>query len=217
MSGTVGAVLDPIFSLRRPRLSAGASAEVTFTTFVARARERHSARRSVSRFVQRAARTRPVLGAGTGGAARSRNHAGRRGAVSGARRAPDLRASRLQGLAPKGEEVTARAKGAVGTRDFRRLADSSGDARCIAGLSSVRQLLRVHHYWRLKGLACDLVILNLHPATYLQELHDELLATVLASSEVRISRSPRRRVYSSRRSVEAGRHRSPVQRWQEFR
>jgi cellobiose phosphorylase len=52
-----------------------------------------------------------------------------------------------------------------------------------AGLSSVRQLLRVHHYWRLKGLACDLVILSLHPPTYLQELHDELLSTVLASSE----------------------------------
>ena len=41
----------------------------------------------------------------------------------------------------------------------------------------------MHHYWRLKGLACDLVILSLHPPTYLQELSDELLSTVLASSE----------------------------------
>jgi cyclic beta-1,2-glucan synthetase len=47
----------------------------------------------------------------------------------------------------------------------------------------VRQLLKVHNYWRMKGLMCDLVILNEHPPTYLQELNDELLSTVMASSE----------------------------------
>ena len=51
------------------------------------------------------------------------------------------------------------------------------------GLPSVRQLLKVHHYWRMKGLVCDLVFLNEHPPTYLQELNDELLSTVMASSE----------------------------------
>src|SRR5207253_2783138 len=51
------------------------------------------------------------------------------------------------------------------------------------GLPSVRQLLRTHNYWRLKGITCDLVILNMHPVTYLQELNDELLTTVMASSE----------------------------------
>ena len=51
------------------------------------------------------------------------------------------------------------------------------------GLPSVRQLLKVHHYWRLKGIVCDLVILNEHMPTYLQELNDELLSTVMASSE----------------------------------
>ncbi|MBA2687784.1 MAG: hypothetical protein H0U64_06765, partial [Gemmatimonadaceae bacterium] len=51
------------------------------------------------------------------------------------------------------------------------------------GLASVRQLLRTHHYWRLKGITCDLVLLNMHPASYLQELNDELVATVMTSSE----------------------------------
>ncbi|HZF73333.1 MAG TPA: hypothetical protein VEZ51_07870, partial [Gemmatimonadaceae bacterium] len=51
------------------------------------------------------------------------------------------------------------------------------------GMPSVRQLLRTHHYWRLKGITCDLVILNTHPFTYMQELSDELLATAMASSE----------------------------------
>src|SRR5205809_6419852 len=50
-------------------------------------------------------------------------------------------------------------------------------------MPSVRQLLRTHHYWRLKGITCDLVILNTHPFTYMQELSDELLATAMASSE----------------------------------
>jgi Cellobiose phosphorylase len=66
----------------------------------------------------------------------------------------------------------------------------SGDAPILLatinssdGLPSVRQLLRVHHYWRLKGIICDLVILNEHPATYLQELSDELMSTVMASTE----------------------------------
>ncbi|HMG95640.1 MAG TPA: protein ndvB, partial [Gemmatimonadaceae bacterium] len=51
------------------------------------------------------------------------------------------------------------------------------------GMPSVRQLLRTHHYWRLKGITCDLVILNVHPFSYMQELSDELLATAMASSE----------------------------------
>ena len=40
------------------------------------------------------------------------------------------------------------------------------------GMPSVRQLLRTHHYWRLKGITCDLVILNMHPFTYMQELSE---------------------------------------------
>src|SRR6185369_10321162 len=89
----------------------------------------------------------------------------------------------FKGLAPKGKEIE------LGQNELWSMG-ISGDYPILlatleapAGLSSVRQLLRVHHYWRLKGLACDLVILSLHPPTYLQELNDELLSTVLASSE----------------------------------
>ena len=51
------------------------------------------------------------------------------------------------------------------------------------GLPSVRQLLQAHQYWRIKGVTCDLVILNEHPPSYLQELTDAIMATVMASSE----------------------------------
>jgi cyclic beta-1,2-glucan glucanotransferase len=39
----------------------------------------------------------------------------------------------------------------------------------------VRTLLRAHEYWRMKGLPVDLVILNEHPSSYAQGLHEYLL------------------------------------------
>src|SRR5438093_9314347 len=41
-------------------------------------------------------------------------------------------------------------------------------------LSLVRQALRAQEYWRLKGLSADLVILNEHPVSYLDEMHEQL-------------------------------------------
>jgi cyclic beta-1,2-glucan synthetase len=45
----------------------------------------------------------------------------------------------------------------------------------------IRQLLRAHEYWRLKGLAADLVIINQKPPSYLQDLQGSLEALVHAS------------------------------------
>ena len=45
-------------------------------------------------------------------------------------------------------------------------------------MSTVKELLQAHHYWRLKGLTADLVLLNTYPPTYLQELNDELQQAV---------------------------------------
>ena len=39
-----------------------------------------------------------------------------------------------------------------------------------SGLSLVRQLLHAQEYWRVKGLRADVVILNEHPAEYLDEV-----------------------------------------------
>ena len=50
----------------------------------------------------------------------------------------------------------------------------------IADLQIVRQLLHAHEYWRMKQLPVDLVILNEHPASYAQELHEALEAAVRA-------------------------------------
>ena len=50
-------------------------------------------------------------------------------------------------------------------------------------LPQVRQLLNAHEYLRLKGLTFDLVILNDHPASYIELLQDELLLIVRTSGE----------------------------------
>ncbi|MFQ5702880.1 MAG: GH36-type glycosyl hydrolase domain-containing protein [Gemmatimonadales bacterium] len=44
-----------------------------------------------------------------------------------------------------------------------------------------RQLLRAHEYWRLKGIAADLVILNAKGPSYAQDLQESLEAMVRAS------------------------------------
>jgi cyclic beta-1,2-glucan synthetase len=41
-------------------------------------------------------------------------------------------------------------------------------------LSLVRQALRAQEYWRLKGLSADVVILNDHPVSYQDEIHEQL-------------------------------------------
>jgi cyclic beta-1,2-glucan synthetase len=51
-------------------------------------------------------------------------------------------------------------------------------------LGIARQLVRAHEYWRTKHLAVDLVILNERPGSYLQELHD-LLEALVRTSEAR--------------------------------
>ncbi|HKN49294.1 MAG TPA: carbohydrate-binding protein, partial [Actinomycetota bacterium] len=40
----------------------------------------------------------------------------------------------------------------------------------------VRQVLQAQEYWRLKGLSADVVILNEHPVSYLDEMHGQLAA-----------------------------------------
>jgi cyclic beta-1,2-glucan synthetase len=47
-------------------------------------------------------------------------------------------------------------------------------------LPLVRQVLQAQQYWRLKGLSADVVILNDHPASYLDEMQ-ELLSNLLES------------------------------------
>jgi len=54
----------------------------------------------------------------------------------------------------------------------------------------VRQLVQAHAYWRLTGLAVDLVIWNEEPSGYRQELHEEIMGLVAAGTESHVIDRP---------------------------
>ena len=52
-----------------------------------------------------------------------------------------------------------------------------------ANIDLVRQLIQAHAYWRLKGLAVDLVIWNEDRAGYRQLLHDQIMGLIAAGTQ----------------------------------
>jgi len=54
----------------------------------------------------------------------------------------------------------------------------------------VRQLVQAHAYWRLKGLAVDLVIWNEDHAGYRQLLHDQIMGFIAAGIEAKMTDRP---------------------------
>ena len=46
------------------------------------------------------------------------------------------------------------------------------------GVPLVRQVLQAQEYWRLKGLSADVVIVNEHPASYLDQMQEQLTAVL---------------------------------------
>jgi len=59
-----------------------------------------------------------------------------------------------------------------------------------ANIDLVRQLVQAHAYWRLKGLAVDLVIWNEDHAGYRQLLQDRIMGLIAAGVEVNVTDQP---------------------------
>jgi cellobiose phosphorylase len=59
-----------------------------------------------------------------------------------------------------------------------------------ANIDLVRQLVQAHAYWRLKGLAVDLVIWNEEHAGYRQLLHDQIMGLIAAGIEAKVTDRP---------------------------
>ena len=169
LSGTTGAVLDPILSLRhRVRLRAGRLRARLVRdrrrprTATPRSRSRRSTttrRRprapSRSRSTQRADRAAPPRHL------RSR----RRSSTSGSPRACFYADASLRaGARDRCARERARPVRALGARHLGRPADPRWCA-CVEAddLPLVRQVLQAQEYWRLKGLRADVVVLNEHP------------------------------------------------------
>ncbi|MFZ2209719.1 MAG: cyclic beta 1-2 glucan synthetase, partial [Porticoccaceae bacterium] len=59
-----------------------------------------------------------------------------------------------------------------------------------ANMDLVRQLVQAHAYWRLKGLAVDLVIWNEDHAGYRQQLHDQIMGLIASGIEASVIDRP---------------------------
>jgi hypothetical protein len=59
-----------------------------------------------------------------------------------------------------------------------------------ANIDIVRQLVRAHAYWRLKGLAVDLVIWNEDHTSYRQQLNDQIMGLIAAGIEAHVIDRP---------------------------
>ncbi len=180
LGGNVGAVLDPVFSLRRRlRVPAGASASVTFTTAVAGSREeavaladRFQHGPAVVRAFELAWAHGPVelqhLGISAGDAHLFQRLAGHLIFASNAFRAPPA----VQKANRRGREGLWR-YGISGDRPILLVSVREPD-----DLGLVRRLLQAHTYWRNNGLPVDLVILNEWPTSYNDEFQQGLQRAV---------------------------------------
>ncbi len=183
LSNTVGAVLDPIFSIRcRVRLAPGATAHAIFSTVVAASREEVldlADKYRESATFERAATlawTQAQVQLHHLGVEPDEAHLFQRLANRILYSDPSLRPS--PGLLALNE------RGAPGLWAH----GISGDLPIVMvrideaeDLGIVRQLLRAHEYWRLKLLDVDIVIVNEHGATYAQDLQDSLETLVRTS------------------------------------
>ena len=135
LSGTTGAVLDPIFALRvRVRLEPGQSASVAFTTLVAPTRER--AFELADRYHDPHAAQRALDLAWTAAQIELRElniYAGRRRGLPGARRAPVLSPTRRSARRRTSAAEPRRAAAALGAGHLRRLADPARHDRLAGG------------------------------------------------------------------------------------
>ncbi len=176
LSGTVGTVLDPVFALRyRIVVAAGATARIDFWTGIASSREavldlldKHHADNSFERAATLAWTQAQVqlrhLGIDSAEAGLFQRLAGHLLYADASMRPPST-AIREGGGPPSGLWAQ-RISGDVPIVLLR--------IDAIEDIAIARQLLQAHEYWKMKGLAADLVILNDRAASYVQDLQSAL-------------------------------------------
>ncbi|HEX3274490.1 MAG TPA: glucoamylase family protein [Gemmatimonadales bacterium] len=183
LSGTTGAVLDPIFALRtRVRLEPRQSASVAFTTLVATTRER--AFELADRYHHPRAAQRALDLAWTSAQVELREldispaEAGVFQELAGSLFYSNatLRASQEELRRNRGSQPLLWTLGVSGDWPILLALIDSPE-----GLPTLRHLLAAHHYWRRRGMMVDLVVLNLRPTSYLTDLDQSIMTAVQAS------------------------------------
>ncbi len=192
LSGTTGAVLDPIIAIRtRVRVAPGQAVSVAFTTLVATSRE--SAFELAGRYRDSHAAQRALDFAWTSTQLELSELA-----ISPANAAvfQDIAAQVLFGrgtLAPPADELRRNR----GSQSRLWAYGLSGDLPIVLalidsvdGLATLRELFAAHRYWRRRGLRVDLVVLNAHSYDYLQELRDGISEAMVTSDDATLVDQP---------------------------
>ena len=187
-------MLDPIVAIRSTVvIEPDETARVDLVTGVAETRE--AALALVEKYHDRAPgrpRLRAGLDAQPGGAAPAQRHRGRRAALRPAGR---LRSSTPTPLLRAAASVIAtNRRGQSGLWGY----GISGDLPIVllrigdlAQIDLVRQLVQAHAYWRLKGLAVDLVIWNEDQSGYRQVAAGQIMGVIAAGAEAQPARPAR--------------------------
>ncbi len=176
LSGTTGAVLDPILSLRtRLRLAPGGFARVSFTTGVAA--DEPTARACAQKYHDHGVASRAFALAYTE-ARVSQRHLGITLEQAQLSERLGSRVFFADASLRAGEATLA--GNTLGQEGLWRFG-ISGDLPIVLvlleepdDLELARQVLVAHEHWRLKGLAADVVVLNGHSASYRDEMNQQL-------------------------------------------
>jgi cyclic beta-1,2-glucan synthetase len=176
LSGTTGAVLDPILSLRRRvRIAPGGQVRLAFATGVTTS---HAAAMALAeKYDDPASAARTFALAATQTQMRLR-HLGI--STAEAQLYERLASHVLWTDATLRAAPTLLADNTLGQSDLWAHG-ISGDLPILivrvvqdGDLSLVRQVLRAQEYWRLKGLSADVVLLNEYQMSYLEEIQEQL-------------------------------------------
>lgn len=183
LSNTVGAVLDPIFSLRqRVRIKPRQTARLTFATGLVYSKV--EALRVIEKYRDANIFLRQVnlgwvksqIGLRHINVTMEKAHIFQRLGGRILYLAPYLRAQSQILIENKKNQSALWAYGISG--DLPILLTRIHDEK---DMEMIRELLRGHEYLRSKGLKIDLVILNEHATSYMQHLQDELMRQILIS------------------------------------
>jgi cyclic beta-1,2-glucan synthetase len=183
LSGTEGAVLDPVFALRyRLNVAAGTTARIAFWTGVAASRDalldlldKHHEANSFTRaatlsWTQAQVQLRH-LGIDSAEASLFQRLAGHLLYADASMRSSSN--TIRDGSGPPSGLWAQRISGDIPTALLR--------IDALEDIALARQLVQAHEYWRMKGLAADLVILNERAASYVQDLQGALETLVRMS------------------------------------
>jgi cyclic beta-1,2-glucan synthetase len=192
LSGSVGAVLDPIFALRtRLLLAPGQSGSATFTTLVAESRPRafelagryhdpHAAQRGLDLAWTSTQVELREMDVTPMDAAVFQEIAGHLFYSN-----PALRPAAEELRRNNGSRSLLWANGISGDHPIVLATLDSVD-----GLPTLRQLFAAHHYWRRRGMRVDLVVLDTQPSSYLPELPGRIEDALRASRNTGMEEQP---------------------------